>query len=151
MKLTRARLRLAAAIAIGGGAALALMLPAGAAVSLASQSPPVQVLTLGDTASLDAKGAVLFASVTVVCPPGSQDFLNISITERIGNSIASGTTNVQGSAASCDGTPQQLTVAVVSTQQPFKKGVAFAQANLDVCGFNGCQEASDQKNIQIVK
>jgi hypothetical protein len=29
--------------------------------------------------------------------------------------------------------------------------VAFAQANLDVCGFNGCQEASDQKNIQIVK
>jgi len=151
MKLTRPRLRLAAAIAIGGGAALALMLPAGAAVSLASQSPPVQVLTLGDTASLDAKGAVVFASVTVVCPPGSQSFLNLSITEKIGNSIASGTTNLQGPAAACDGTPQQLTVAVIPTQQPFKKGVAFAQANLDVCGFSSCQEASVQKNIQIVK
>jgi len=90
MKLTRPRLRLAAAIAIGSGAALALMLPAGAAVSLASQSPPVQVLKLGNKATLDANGAVVFAPVKVVCAPGSQAFLSVTVTENVNGFIASG-------------------------------------------------------------
>jgi N-acetylmuramic acid 6-phosphate (MurNAc-6-P) etherase len=147
MKLTRPRLRLVAALAIGGGAVLALALPAGAAVSVASQSPPVQVLTLGKTATLDANGAVVFAPVTVACPPDAQAFLSVSVTERVGNSITSGSVGIQ---ATCTGTPQRLTVAVIPTQAPFKKGVAFGSASLDVCDYT-CQHVVDQHDIQIVK
>jgi hypothetical protein len=149
MKLSRSRLRLVAALAIGGGAAVALALPAGAAVSVASQSPPVQVLTLGDTATLDANGAVVFAAVTVVCPPSSGGgFMDVTVTERVGSGIASGEANVQ---VTCDGTPQRLRVAVTPTQQPFKKGVAFGKAQFQLCGFDGCQNVIDQHDIQIVK
>lgn len=148
MKLTRSRLGLVTAVAIGGGAAMALALPAGAAVSVASQSPPVQVLSLGDTATLDAKGAVVFATVTVVCAPGSQGFLTVWVTEKVGGSLATGRVDP---LVQCDGTPQQVTTSVVPAQQPFKKGVAFGQARLDVCLPDGCQAVTDEHDIQIVK
>lgn len=148
MKLTRSRLRLVTAVAIGGGAAVALALPAGAAVSVASQSPPAQVLNLGGTATLDAKGAVVFVPVTVVCPPGSQGFLTVWVTEKVGGSLASGRVDP---IVPCDGTPQRVTTSVVPTQQPFKQGVAFGQARLDVCSVDGCQDVVDEHDIQIVK
>lgn len=148
MKVTRPRLRLLATVAIGVGAALAVALPAGAAVSVASQSPPVQSVKLGNQATLDANGAVVFAPVKVVCAPGVSAFLSVQVTENVNGFIASGVANDQ---PVCDGTTQKLREAVVPTQRAFKKGVAFGQATLTICDFNGCRGIVDQHNVQIVK
>jgi hypothetical protein len=148
MKVTRPRLRVLAAVAIGAGVALAVALPAGAAVSVASQSPPVQSVQLGNQATLDANGAVVFAPVKVVCAPGVQAYLSVQVTENVNGFIASGQTSTQ---PLCDGTTQKLREAVVPTQRAFKKGVAFGQAFLEVCDFNGCRNLVDQHNVQIVK
>ena len=149
MKVTRPRLPWVAAVAIGAGAALAVALPAGAAVSVASQSPPVQSVKLGNQATLDANGAVVFAPVKVVCAPGAQAYLSVTVTENVNGFIASGTANPI--LRPCDGTTQKLQATVVPTQRAFKKGVAFGQAFLEVCDFNGCRNIADQHNIQIVK
>ena len=149
MKVTRPRLPWVAAVAIGAGAALAVALPAGAAVSVASQSPPVQSVKLGNQATLDANGAVVFAPVQVVCSPGDLAFLTVSVTENVNGFIASGSTSTSGQT--CDGTTQKLRLAVVPTQRAFRKGVAFGQAFLEVCGSSGCRNVADQHNIQIVK
>jgi hypothetical protein len=148
MKVTRPRLRLLAAMAIGGGAAVAVALPAGAAVSVASQSPPVQSVQLGNTATLDANGAVVFAPVKVVCAPGVSAFLTVEVTENVNGFIASGGASDQ---PLCDGTTQSLREAVVPSQRAFKKGVAFGQAFLNICDFSGCRQIVDQHNVQIVK
>ena len=149
MKVTRPRLPWLAAVAIGAGAALAVTLPAGAAVSLASQSPPVQSVQLGNQATLDANGAVVFAPVKVVCAPGSQAYLSVTVAENVNGFIASGTASTE--VQPCDGTTQSLRMAVIPNQRAFKKGLAFGQASLSICDFNGCRNIVDQHNIQIVK
>jgi len=150
MKLSRSRLRLFTTVAIAAGAAVALALPAGAAVSVASQSPPVQVLTLGDTATLDAKGAVVFAPVQVVCPAGYTVYnLTVSLAERVGGALASGSGSA--SVAPCDGTPHEVQVVIVPTQQPFKKGVAYGQASVSMYSSYNYLSGTDEHNVQIVK
>jgi hypothetical protein len=133
--------------AIGVGAALASAVPAGAAVSVQSQSPPVQAVSLGAKATLDANGAVVFAPVKLACQPGSYAYLTVSVTENVGNAIASG--QAQTPIESCTGTQQSLQVAVTPTQKPFRKGVAFGSASLQVCA-SSCRTVVDQHNIQIV-
>ena len=147
MKMTRPRLL--AALAIGAGAAMAMALPAGAAVSLQSQSPPVQSVTLGNQATLDANGAVVFAPVKVVCAPGTFAFLSVTVAENVGGFIASGTAGLE--IEPCTGTTQKLTVAVIPNQRAFRKGLAFGQATLNFCDSTGCHNPVDQHNIQIVK
>jgi hypothetical protein len=149
MTLTRRRASWLPAAAIGAGAAAAFALPAGAAVSLQSQSPPVQAVSLGDQATLDANGAVVFAPVKVVCAPGTSAWLTVTVAENVGGFIASGSASQQVDL--CSGTTQQLTVAVIPSQRAFRKGVAFGQATLNFCDFNGCHNAVDQHNIEIVK
>jgi hypothetical protein len=147
MKAIRMRIPLIAAAAIGLGAAVALVtVPAGAAVSLQSQSPPVAAISVGDTALLGAKGAVIYVPVSVTCPAGSIGFLSVQVAEKSGSGIASGGT---GQEVNCTGSVQQLTVPITPNQEPFKKGVAFAQAYLSVCQFQ-CDTFTDAHNIQIV-
>ncbi len=132
---------------IAAAAVAALALPAGAAVSVQSQSPSVPLLKLGSTAKLDANGAVVFAPIRVTCAPGSTAYLTVSVTEAVGNDIARGTA---GQSVACTGTVQQLRVAVTPSEHPFKKGVAFGQAGVDLCSTT-CVSAVDVHNIQIVK
>jgi hypothetical protein len=145
IRLSRSPLILAAAVAVG--AALAFASSAGAAVSLQSESPPTAEVTLGTTAVLDARGAVVFAPVEVVCRPGSYASLTVAVTERVGRDIASGVTYTD--FAECTGSVQALEIAVSPTQRAFRKGVAFGQARLQVCDYE-CHTAVDQHNIQIV-
>ena len=133
--------------AIAAGAVLAFALPVDAAVSLQSESPPTAEVTLGDTAVLDAKGAVVFAPVNVVCQPGSYASLNVSVTQNVGSGIASGTTYTQ--IQQCTGSVQSFEIAVVPTQKAFRRGVAFGQASLYVCLYT-CHTALDEHNIEIV-
>jgi hypothetical protein len=141
------RFPLIAALAVSAGAVVAFALPAGAAVSLQSQSPPVAAVKLGDRAKLDAKGAVVFPTVKVTCSPGSFAQLTVQVTEAVGNDIASGSTSQE--IEPCTGKVQNLTIAVTPTNHPFRKGVAFGQAWLTVCSF-GCHTFRDEHNIQIV-
>jgi hypothetical protein len=143
------RLALIAAGAIGVGAAVALAVPAGAAVSLQSQSPPVAAVSLGNKATLDANGAVVFAPVRFNCAPGASATLQVKVTENVGNAIASGSAYEQIDL--CTGAVQRITVAVTPDQRPFKRGVAFGQAWLTSCNQFTCKTFRDFHNIQIVK
>ncbi len=148
MSVVRNRFSLAAAAAVGAGAVLAFALPAGAAVSLQSQSPPVDALKLGARATLDANGAVVFPSVQVLCQSGRTAFLTVRVTENVGNAIASGS---GGAEVACNGQQQTLRIAVTPTQKPFKTGIAFGQAFMTTCTSFTCHELNDQHNIRIVK
>ena len=147
MKVTRMRALGIAAAAVGAGAVVALAVPAGAAVSLQSQSPPVAAVKLGNRATLDANGAVVFTALGITCPPGASASYQVTVTEAVGNNIASGSTF--DSVDACTGSRQNITVAVTPTQHPFRRGVAFGQARLDVCMFT-CKTFRDQHNVQIV-
>lgn len=150
MKVPRPALPLVTVAALGIGAAVALALPAGAAVSVQSQSPPVSALSLGTTATLDAKGAAVFASVTVVCSPGAYAYVNLTLTERVGgNRIASGQTGTQ--VDPCTGTEQSFTLAVTPGQYAFRQGTAYGQASLNFCDWTGCHTIYDKHDVQIVK
>ncbi len=145
----RSRAPFVAAAAVGIGAALALTLPAGAAVQLQSESPSVAAVTLGATATLDADGAVVFAPVRVTCTPGSYAYLTVQVAQNVGNAIASGETNE--TVEPCTGRPQSIEVAVIPTQKPFKAGVAYGSASLQVCASGPCKRVRDRHNIRIVR
>jgi hypothetical protein len=146
----KAKFPLIAAGAMGVGAVLAFALPAGASVSVQSQSPPAGTVKLGQRATLQANGAVVFAPVKVTCRPGSYTSLTVLVAENVNGKIASGTTFTQ--VDPCTGRPQSLQVAVVPTQRAFKAGLAFGQATLQTCNDSGsCKTAVDQHEITIVK
>jgi hypothetical protein len=133
------------AIAITLGAALAT-LPALPAVS---QQAPATV-EIGDTATLAARGAGLLVTVTVTCPADS-DFtqLFVSVSQRRGGRVANGSgflTNI-----GCTGEPQEITVPVMAFGAAFRQGVAFATAELTVCGPEFCQTVTDTEEITIVR
>ena len=133
------------AIAISLGAALAI-LPALPAVG---QQAPATV-ELGDTATVAARGAGLFVTVTVTCPADS-DFadLFVNVSQRRGGRVANGGGFVGN--IDCTGEPQEITVPVIAFGAPFRQGVAFATAELFVCGPEGCQQATDAEAITIVR
>jgi hypothetical protein len=137
----------AATAAIALGALLAFTLPAGAALSVQSQSPPNATVELGRTATLQANGAAVFTAVNVVCAPGQYTSLEVIVTEAVRNTIASGRTVRQ--IYDCTGKPQKLTIAVTPTQRPFVRGVAFGQAAVESC-YDRCQVARDEHTIRIV-
>ncbi len=147
MRKGRFKVALIAPLAIAVGALLAFTLPAGAAVSLQSESPPSTMVTLGATATLDAKGAVVYVPVTVICQPASFASLTVEVTQRVGSDIASGSAYTD---VDCNGSVQNLVLAVTPFQNAFRKGVAFGKATLFVCTFE-CTEAVDQHSIEIVR
>jgi hypothetical protein len=136
------------AIAITLGAALAATLPALPAVS--QQSPPPPMVELGDTATLAARGAGLLVTVTITCPADSffAD-LFVSVSQRRGSRVANGSGFV--SNIDCTGAPQEITVPVQAFSATFRQGVAFATAELFVCGPFFCGSVTDAEEITIVR
>jgi hypothetical protein len=136
-----------AVLAVAVGAVLAYAMPAGAALSLQSESPPRASVEIGRTASLQANGAAVFTAVNVVCAPGGFAQLTVAVTQAVGNTIASGRTarNIEP----CTGRKQKLEVAVTPTQRPFVRGIAFGQAELQTCA-NQCGVVRDERTIRIV-
>jgi len=133
------------AISITLGAALAT-LPAFPAVG---QQAPATV-EIGDTATLAARGAGLQVTVTVTCPADS-DFadLFVSVSQRRGSRVANGSGFVGN--IDCTGEPQEITVPVIAFGAAFRQGVAFATAELFVCGPEFCQSVTDAEEITIVR
>jgi hypothetical protein len=142
--MTRRWIRIAIAIALG--AALAATLPALPAVS--QQSPPPPMVEIGDTATLAARGAAALVEVTVTCPAGEDAFLSVGLSQRRGSRAATG---FGGLEFTCTGEPQTLTVPVLANNATFKQGVAFATAELFVCGRFFCGSVSDAEEITLVR
>ena len=132
------------AIAITLGTALATL----SALPAVSQQAPVTV-ELGD-ATLAARGAGLLVTVTVTCPADS-DFadLFVNVSQRRGGRVANGGGFVGN--IDCTGEPQEVTVPVTAFGAAFRQGVAFATAELAVCGPEGCQFVTDTEEITIVR
>ncbi|MGW4462010.1 hypothetical protein [Micromonospora sp. NBC_01796] len=149
MKMSRFRASALALVAIAVGGVIAFALPAGAAVSVQSESPSVAAVTLGGKARLDANGAVVFAPVKVACTPGSYAALTVEVTQAVGNNIAKGDKTV--TIQECTGDQQKLNVAVTPDLKPYRKGVAFGSARLEVCDHVGCKTVYDERKIDIIK
>lgn len=146
---TRTLLRPAIAGAgVAAAAVLAFALPAGASVNVQSSSPAVASLKLGQKATIEANGAVVFAPTKVKCPAGYTAYVNVRITEAVGDNIAAGSESV---SVPCTGRVQNITLNVSPSEHPFKKGVAWGSAELDIYGPNGNIEATDAHTIQLVK
>ncbi len=134
-----------AGLGITAAAVGAFAMPAGAAVSVQSSSPPAISVRLGK-GTVAANGAVVFTGTRVTCARGATADLSVTVTEAVGNDIASGSGYT---SVSCTGNVQSVTVAVTPTQHPFRKGTAFGQARLTFCSTVRCLEASDERVIQI--
>ncbi len=142
----RGLFRLVAAIGVGGG--LAFAIPALPAVGQASP-PAVISVEVGDEATLVARGAAVSVPVEVQCPPGSRGYLRVSVTQRAGSRIASGSAFTSDFV--CTGATQTVHVVVPAQGQAFKKGPAFAEAFLSVCADYFCQSVTDTETIEIVR
>jgi hypothetical protein len=148
MRLIHGRSR-AAAAAVAVGAVVALAVPGSAAVAVLS-SPEVWQLQIGPEATLQAKGAAVSVPVRFTCPAGRSAFLDLSLTQRIGNQAVSGSrfTSVQ-----CSGTEQQLVVSVIAQtgSRTFKTGTAFVDATLESCGYACGSFATDSRTVSVRK
>jgi hypothetical protein len=132
----------AVALVTGGGIATAVgVLPA-----LGQSSPPSSPVILGSTAQIVAKGAGANPFAYVACDPSSFASLTITLTEKSGNGIASGTGNTQ---VTCNGQIETITVPVAATGKPFGKGTALGQASLFACGPNSCGTTNGSGNVQM--
>jgi hypothetical protein len=134
---------IAAAIAIAAGVGIGLTLPAQAAVSQAS--PPVAALRVQSPAVLVSRGAAVTVPVLVVCSPGSQGEVGLSLTQRVGSSIASG---FGSTSVTCTGDVQILQVLVTANNNAFRKASAVAEASMFVCDFN-CVQTRDTRTIEL--
>jgi hypothetical protein len=136
--------KVAAALMVGGGLALAVpMLPA-----VGQSSTPVAGVKLQGSGTYADGGAVAFVSVLVACPAGDEPGLGVSLTEKSGHAIASGS----GSPATlvCTGGIQTVKVAVTANNKPFVAGTAFGEADFFDCNNAGCASAYDQGNVKLV-
>lgn len=145
--MNRKRILGLAAIAVSG--ALAVAVPAGAAVQVQSESPAAGTVTLRKAANLGANGAVVTVRTVVVCPAGTTANLYASVTERVGNGIASGGGE---ELVACTGAPQTVRVRVAAEAggRPFKNGTAYGTAGLSFYHpAYGWVSVDDERTITI--
>jgi hypothetical protein len=127
------------------GTAVAFLLPASAAVS--QSSPPAAAIRLGTKATLAVRGVVIYLPISITCPAGDQASLFVQVSERVGNTIAQGSTSPP--PLPCTGSAQNMKLPVVAQTQPFQRGISFGQGQLTACGFSTCASASGTRIIHI--
>ena len=130
------------------GALVAAVVPASSAVAFLSP-PQTWDVTVQQPVTLQARGAAVSVPVQVTCPTGAFASVEVSVTQRSGSSVVSGSRSRE---VSCSGSPQQLTVNVLaaSGSRVFKKGPAFVEAVLFGCGGYTCGVMdSDGRTVEI--
>ena len=143
---------LALAAGVGGGATLA------GQVAVGQTSPSSTPIVLSHSGSLFDRGVGVKVKVTVACGAGDQGSVIVSLNERSGRSIASGTGY---NNFNCTGQIETMTVAVLagsggpfpSSSAPFVKGTAFGQASLQDCNPNNfqCTFGDTSHNVKVTK
>ncbi|CCH34757.1 hypothetical protein BN6_75320 [Saccharothrix espanaensis DSM 44229] len=121
--------RTMAVLAIAAGAVVASAIPGNADVS--TQSPSVGGIRVESPAKLQAGGAAIIVPVTAVCQPGSYAYVNVQVTQRVGNALATGSGSTR--INNCTGTSEDVRIAVHAQVQgkAFRTGAAFASATLN--------------------
>jgi hypothetical protein len=139
--------KIVAVVAIAVGGAVAFALPAGADVS--SLSPAIGGVRIESPAVLEARGAAVTVSVTIVCAPGASGGLSLEVAQRVGSEVTHGFNSMQ--LPPCTGSFQNLSISVTAQDRAFRKGTAFASASMFLCDFTGCRNLQDQREIAIVR
>lgn len=135
-------------LALLAGGAIAVLLPSSAAIALQS-NPQTFSVSVGSGATLLARGAAVEVPVLYSCPAGGQAFLDLTVSQRAGSRVTTGTSSTQ---LSCTGTEQttRVTVAATAGGRSFKHGAAVAQAGLFACGgAYVCGTVRDAREITI--
>jgi hypothetical protein len=137
----------AGAAALLAGASVALLSPSSPAV--AYSSPPLNLdVSIQSPAHLVAKGAAVTIPLTVICNSPYGASVEVQITERAGNKVASGQAYVN---TGCTGSRQQITVTVQdSSAIRFSKGTAYVTAQIYGCTYYTCGQENNNATIQVV-
>ena len=70
----------------------------------------------------------------------------VHITEAVGDNIAAGQQSID---VTCTGASQTITLDVTPAEHPFKKGVAWGSAELQVYSPNDALAARDSHTVQL--
>jgi hypothetical protein len=144
-----------AVLAIVAGTLIASVVPVSADVS--ADSPPVGLVRVESPGTLQARGAAVTVRLTFVGPasnpgPFPQGYINVSVTERVGQQIATGSASASIGWFTGGAETIELTVQAQPGSAPFRRGTAFASASLQVNqSFPSPPPATDQREIQIVR
>jgi hypothetical protein len=137
----------AVAAAVLVGAVVALAVPGSVAVAVLS-SPELWHVAIGPTATLQARGAAVSVPVTVTCPAGSFAALDLSLTQRAGNQVVTGS---RSTSPQCTGAEQALVINVTAQtgSRAFKRGEAFVEATLFGCTYACGTFATDSRTVTV--
>lgn len=144
--MNKSKVRVVAGTVLATGAVwLAVSTPAFTSVLARSASPPASI-DLQTKATLQAKGALVLVSVTILCPEGADASVSVSVNQRAGSVITAG---YGYSSGECSVEPQTIQVPVYAEpgSRPFKNGTAAASAWLYVDDMS----LPDNDVIQIKK
>jgi hypothetical protein len=129
------------------GALVAAVVPVSSAVAFLS-SPQTWDVTVQQPVTLQARGAAVSVPVQVTCPTGAFASLEVSVTQRSGSGVVSGSRTRE---VNCTGSPELFTVNVLtaSGSKVFKKGPAFVEAVLYGCGYACGVMDTDGRTVEI--
>src|SRR3954447_255259 len=141
------RVRLWVALALVGVAAVAVLGPASSAVGFFSRGLTLTI-QVKSPATLHAKGAAIDLQIDIVCTGRTADVF-VQVTQRVGGgSLAQGFAE---QVVTCTGQVQGVTVTMAANGNAFKKGVAFAHADIFGCQLRPrvCGSESADTDIDI--
>jgi hypothetical protein len=113
------------------------------------------VVTLGNNATLIARGAAIVVPVTVACDTGSTVLgLTAQVTQRSGKRLAQASGSAPTVNVTCNGAPQVVDIFMHAqiAGAPFNRGSAAASANFVVCEPSpsfACRGVSTWREITI--
>jgi hypothetical protein len=134
------------AVALVAGTVLAILGPASPAVGFFS--PPLLLdVQIQPTATLVARGAAVETRIEVTCAGAQYAYLTVSLTQRAGSDIATGSTNT---TIGCSSQRETMLVLVTADSgKAFKKGTAVATAEIYACAYPVCGSEDDQETITL--
>jgi hypothetical protein len=102
-------------------------------------------------AQIVSKGAAALVSVQVMCGPSDFTSLTLSLDEKSGNSITSGTASFV-ERAPCTGQIATFQVPITPAPKPFVNGTAFGQLFFQDCVPSfPCASVTDARSITLRK
>jgi hypothetical protein len=144
MRHTRSAKIIAASLAIGVGGAVAAFSPASPAVAFLSG--PLFLDVQVESGTLVARGAAVDVVLEVTCT-SPQAFVDVSLTQRAGSGIASGS---GFTTVGCTGAGQRIVVTVTAFgDKAFRKQAAVATASISGCAESVCGSETDTATIDL--
>jgi hypothetical protein len=137
-----------AAVAVAGGAAIAAVGPSAPAVAFFS--PPLLLeIQVVSPATLAAKGAGANVTLKIVCAGASTASVFVTLTERVGKTIASGFGSAQ--VGCTNGTQTILVEVIAQPGKAYAKGSAIADGNISACSSGQNPVCGSEQDIQTIK